>query len=220
MFLFAPNPDAPFFMNAPITTLIVAVTVYVSYRAFNNFDIYNRFIFNPIAVERDGEWARFFLSGLIHADWAHLAFNMITLYTFGEAVEMTFNMLFGVWGSALYISLYVLGLPASALFSFFKHRYDPNYLALGASGAISGVVFSFIVLSPTSTLQLLFFPIPMPAVVFGALYLFYCSYMSQRNLDNIGHDAHFWGSIWGAIFTLMLSPMILNNFLNKISTLF
>ena len=214
--LFLYNPETPLLLQAPVTLGLVLITVLVSWRAFNDEKLQWLLIFNTEPIQKQKQWYRFFSSGLIHADVLHLAFNMLALWEFGKVVERSFGLLFGNLGLLFYIMLYVLGLGASSIYSFYKHKNNPYYNALGASGAVSGVVFSFILMSPTSQMMLLFLPIPLPAYVFGLLYLGFSQYMSRRGGDNIGHDAHFWGSIWGLAFTLALAPQLFEQFITEV----
>jgi membrane associated rhomboid family serine protease len=214
--LFLTNADTPLLMQAPVTLVIVLVTIGVSWLGFNNKELQWKLIFNTEPMQKRNEWYRFFSSGLIHADVMHLAFNMYALWEFGRVVEGAFVVLFEEKGLLFYITMYVLGLGASSVYSFFRHRDNPYYNALGASGAVSAVVFSYILLAPTAKLSLLFLPIPFPAYVFGLLYLLYSQYMSRKGGDNIGHDAHFWGSIWGIGFTLMLAPELFTRFMQQV----
>lgn len=203
--------------QAPITALLVAGTLIVSYLAFRNERLYNELIFNAAYIRETGQWYRLFSAGLLHANWLHLAFNMFVLWEFGRLVEITYVLHFEHWGKVAYLALYVLGLGASSLYSYFKHRYNRGYNAVGASGAVSGIVFAFILFYPTVSMRFLFFPfVEIPAVLMGLGYLLYSSYMSRRGGDNIGHDAHFWGSVWGFLFTLMLDYRFGLNFLEEL----
>lgn len=191
------------FMN--LTTLLVVLTVITSYQAFNDHILRSKFIFRPASMEERGEWHRFLTHGLIHADWVHLAINMYVLYAFGRFVEMVFAAAFGqIVGSVLYILMYVLGIIASSVPSYFKHKNNYTYSALGASGAVSGVVFIYIFFAPW---QMFLFP-PLPAILYGVLFLWYSNYMSKRSLDNIGHDAHFWGAVFGFVFIVVVSAAL------------
>ena len=208
-------------LEAPITCALLGLTVLVSYLAFREPRWRNRLIFHPYHMNSTGsEWYRIWTSGLIHANWIHLGFNMFVLLQFGRIVEMQYQMIFDEMGRLYYLFLYVVGLGASSLFSYFKHRNNPRYSALGASGAVSGIVFAFILLNPTGMMGLLFIPVEIPAVVMGLLYLVYSSVMAKRGRDNIGHDAHFWGSVWGFCFTLALDYHLLFAFISDIKLMF
>ncbi len=215
LFNFA-TPLAEQLLQAPVTAVAVVITVLISFLAFSDNSLMSRFIFNTDAIQRGNQWYRFFTHGFIHKDGLHLAMNMFVLWEFGKIVEQFYLILFEDKGLVLYIALYVLGLPMASLYSYYKHKDDPYYLALGASGAVSGIVFSFILIAPTQKMMLLFLPIPIPAFILGALYLVYSQIMSKRNTDNVGHDAHFWGSVWGFLFTALLKIELLYSFFNQI----
>lgn len=152
------------------------------------------------------EFYRFITSGLVHADIMHLAFNMFTLYFFGPYAERFYTVLFGDPNHIKFIILYVGGLICSSIYSYFKHKDNPSYMALGASGAVSGVLFATILLDPWNWL-LIFGIIPVPAILFGVAYLIYSAKMAKEGKDNIGHDAHFYGAIFGLVITLAFGPM-------------
>ncbi len=202
-----------------ITFIIIAITVFVSIIAMDNPSLKNKMMFNAYMIQNRKEWYRFFSNGLIHADWMHLAFNMFSLYIFGGSVEAMYrdDDVFGDKGIFLYILLYILGLAISSLYSYEKHKNNVYYNALGASGAVSAVIFAFIILAPTQKLMLLILPIPIPAYLFGLIFLGIEYYLGKRGQTNIGHDAHFWGAIWGIAFTLILKPGLLQSFIAQIT---
>lgn len=173
-----------------------------SFFGFNNQSLVRQFIFWPYGVKRDGSYYRFLSGGFLHADFMHLAFNMFTLFFFGRNLEMYFSYL-ELGGKFAYIALYFLGMVAADLTSFKKHQNNPNYFSLGASGAVSAVVFGTIIFSPWSAIYL-YGAVRISALLYAVLYLVYCIYMSKRGGDNINHDAHLWGSVFGALFTLAL----------------
>ncbi len=185
----------------------MVITGLTSYRAFEDRKLKAQFIFLPAKIKETGEWYRFFSSGLIHADWMHLLFNMYVLYSFGQSVEQYFGYYFGeIFGRILYLVMYVLAIGASSIPDYKKHQNYYGYAALGASGAVSAVVFASIFFSPwQGGIGLLFIPGSIPPMLFGALYLWYSSYMAKRQMDNIGHNAHFWGAVFGFAFTLLIS---------------
>jgi membrane associated rhomboid family serine protease len=200
-----------------VTIAIIIITVITSLLAFSNQNILRQSIFNPYVIQNRNQYYRFLTSGLIHADFFHLAFNMYAFYLFGRIVELSFSTIFPGFGELMYISLYVSGLIMSQTYSFFKHREDPRYNALGASGAVSAVIFCSILLYPTQGIMI--FPIPffIPAYVFGPLYLFYSWYMSKRGMDNIGHDAHFFGALWGILFILLSWYEVIPHFFQQLT---
>lgn len=192
------------------TLAILIITVIISLLAFNNSDILHRFIFNPYRIKRNGEWYRFWSAGFIHADYAHLGFNMLAFYSFGRYVEQMFSISLGAKGMLMYMLLYLLGMGFSHIYSYTKYKDSPNYNALGASGAVSAVIFSSIILSPRS--EIYFYFIPVKAYIFGPVYLALSAYLSRQGYDNIGHDAHFFGAIFGVLFTIIVFPNAIDLF--------
>ena len=155
--------------------------------------------------------------GLIHGGWGHLFFNMLTLFFFGRVVEEYFAAAFGdVTGTVLYVVLYVSALAVSTTGDLIKYRNDYNYNALGASGAVSAVLFASILFEPKMGIYIYLIPIPVPGYLFAPLYLLYCWYMDKRNQDNIGHSAHFWGAVYGLLFPLVCKPVIFQHFLAQL----
>ncbi|OJU23057.1 MAG: hypothetical protein BGN92_07320 [Sphingobacteriales bacterium 41-5] len=187
--------------DSPVTFVLIAINVIVSMIGFSNPDFVNKFIFWPYRQARENQQYRFITSGFLHADWMHLFFNMFTLYFFGRLIERLFEGA-GLGGKLSYLLLYFLGLIVASIPSYLKHKDNYGYRALGASGAVSAVVFASVLFSPWSTLYVYF--IPMPAIIFAVLYIWYCVYMSKRGNDNINHDAHLWGSLFGLLFTIAL----------------
>ncbi len=188
-------------MSISLTIIIIIITVLISYQAFERMDIKQKLMFIPTDVARNNTFSRFITSGFVHADWAHLGINMYVLYIFGEFAERTYLALFGeAMGRVYFLLLYLGAIVIANLPSYIKHQNNYSYAALGASGGTSAIVFTFIIFLPW---EWFIFP-PLPAVLFGIGYLWYSSYMSKRNLDNIGHDAHFWGAVFGFVFTLAL----------------
>lgn len=204
-----------------ITYIILAATGIVSYRAFHDGGLKWKFMFNAYQIKHRKEWYRFFSHGLIHADWMHLGFNAYVLYGFGKTVELTYVSIFGVAkGNFNFILLYVGALAISSFYSFAKHQDNVHYNSLGASGAVSAVLFSFIAMYPDAKLGLLFIPIPIKAWILGGLYLLYSHYMSKKQMDNIGHDAHFWGAVFGFVVTFVFKPELFGRFIDQFSSSF
>jgi membrane associated rhomboid family serine protease len=190
----------------------------VSYTAFGNPALRDRLIFYPWLMDENRQWYRFITSGFIHGDMMHLLFNMLTLFFFGPFVEQHLDMYGGAFPLFKYLILYMGSMALAGMFTFFKQRQNPNYMALGASGAVSGVLFSAIVFDPWMTL-LMFGIIPIPGILFGLGYLYYSARMAKQGADNIGHDAHFFGAVAGVVFTLLFNPptiwpIFLENLLN------
>ncbi len=199
-----------------VTYFIIAVSVVASLVAFNRPDIFDKFKFNAYAINKHKEWYRFFTYGIIHADYMHLFINMFVLYSFGEIVETLFGLNFGQQATLFYILLYVGGIVFSSLWDFGKHKNDSYYNAVGASGAVSAILFSSIILYPQGRIFLFFIPIGIPAPIFGILYLAYSAYMAKKGTDNVGHSAHFWGAIYGIAFTIALKPSLVITFLENL----
>jgi membrane associated rhomboid family serine protease len=199
-----------------ITYIIIAITVFVSITAMGNDTLKNKMMFNAYMIRHRKEWYRFFSNGLIHADFMHLAFNMFSLYMFGRGVEEGYNYLFEGKGVLFFILLYVGGLIMSSLYSYEKHKDNIYYNALGASGAVSSVIFAYIILAPTSKFLFLFIPVPISAWLFGIIYLGIEYYLGKKGNTNIGHDAHFWGAIYGLVFTIIIKPSLFTEFINQI----
>ena len=201
-----------------ITIIIIAITSLVSVLCFNGRLNGGRLLFNAYQVWHRKEWYRMFTSGIIHSGWGHLFFNMLTLYFFGRVVEQYFVAAFGgVLGTVLYIVLYVSALAVSSIGDLIKYRDSWNYNALGASGAVSAILFASILFAPKMGIYIYLIPIPVPGYIFAPMYLLYCWYMAKRKIDNIGHTAHFWGAVYGLIFPLICDPQILSFCLSQFS---
>ncbi len=206
------------FSAAPITFILIAINVIVSLIGFSNADVIDKTIMWPYLIKREKQYYRFITSGFIHADFIHLLFNMFSFYYFGSAIEFYFAQ-YGLGGNVSYLLLYFLALIIADIPSYLKHQDDDNYRALGASGAVSAVIFACILFQPWGTILIYF--IPMPFVVFAFVYLGYCIYMSKKNLGHVNHDAHLWGSLFGLIFTAVLiavmSPQLFPDILQELS---
>ena len=206
-------------MNLYVTYIIIGLTAFISYKAFQDGSLKWKLIFNAYQIKERKEWYRFFSHGLIHADWVHFGFNIYVLYGFGKTVELSFVSFFGLAKGALnYILLYVGALLVSSVYSFVKNQDNPHYNSLGASGAVSAVLFSYIAIYPNSELSLILIPIPIKGWVMGALYLVYSHYMAKKQMDNIGHDAHFWGAVFGFVITFVFEPKLIDNFIYQITS--
>ncbi|WP_316826467.1 rhomboid family intramembrane serine protease [Pedobacter miscanthi] len=195
-----------YFNIAPVASLIFVFTIITSLYAFYDHSVYGKFMLHPYSVSRGHKVWTVITSGLIHADWMHLFFNMFTFVAFAFTLER-------LMGSFLFGLLYILALILSDVPTIFKYKENFNYNSLGASGAISAVLFSFILYSPKSGIRILFIPFDIPAYIFGILYLVYCYYASRNSRDGINHDAHFFGALTGLIFTIIFVPGILQNFI-------
>lgn len=191
-------------MTLSITLIIIIITVLISIGGFSNQRIIDDLIFYPPAISQRKQWYRFFTCGLIHADYMHLIFNMFSFYMFGEFVEDAFSspILFGEKGKLLYLGMYVLALFFCLLPTFTKHKNDYHYRSLGASGAVSAVVFAGILFDPTAKLGFFFIPPVIPGYIFGPLYLIASTYLEKQAKDNVNHSAHIWGALFGIGFII------------------
>ncbi|WP_337041897.1 rhomboid family intramembrane serine protease [Emticicia sp. 17c] len=203
-----------------VTVIIIIITAIISIIAFDNTRLRNQYILNPYIIHKNNEWWRMLSSGFLHADYAHLFFNMFSLYLFGQGLERYFLMRLGDKGTFYYILLYLLGIIVANISDTFSKKNYSGYNALGASGGVSSVVFGYIMFNPTAKMGV--FPIPpiIPAWIFGLLYLAYSRFMSEKQYDNIGHTAHFWGAIWGVIFVVLAYPPVMQEFIDKIISSF
>jgi membrane associated rhomboid family serine protease len=196
-----------------ITLAIVIVTTLISIAGFRNGKIVDELIFWPPAISKKNQYYRFITCGLIHADYMHLIFNMLTLYFFGTYMEVHYQGDLGLQ-RYYYLALYIGALIVSNIPTYIKHYNDYDYRSLGASGAVSAVLFSFILLGPWQQIIVLIFPVP--AIIYGGLFLFYSAYMSRKGGDHVNHDAHFYGALFGIIFTIAVRPDVINIFLDQL----
>ncbi len=213
-------------MELSITLVIIIITVLVSIGGFNNQKIIDDLIFYPPAISKRNQWYRFFSCGLIHADWGHLIFNMYALYLFGagqrrNGVEYLFKDYFGDKGIWLYLIMYVAALAVCLLPTYGKHRDNYQYRSLGASGAVSAVIFAYMLFNPMVGMGLLFIPIFIPGFLFGILYLVISSWMAKKGHGNINHSAHIWGAVFGIAFVIVACRLfsdypVLQEFIDKV----
>lgn len=202
-------------MNTEFFLLLIIIipTAYFSIMAFRNQELFDKMKFNASHISNSREWYRFFTYGFIHADTIHLMVNMFVLWSFGGYLLEAFSVIHGNFGNLYFLGLYFPAIAFSSFSSYLRHRNNVYYNAVGASGAVSAVVFAFIILSPGSKMGLFLIPIGIPSWLFGLLYLVYSVYMDKKQMDNIGHDAHFWGGIYGIIYALITIPNAFNNFI-------
>ncbi len=190
----------------PVTIGLIIANILFSFIGFSNSKLVDMTIMWPYRVAREKQYFRFITSGFLHADMIHLFFNMFTLFFFGRVLEGILSIE-GLGGNIAYLGLYFLGLIISDIPSYFKHRNDYTYSSLGASGAVSAVIFATIVFSPWSSIYL-YGAIKISAAVYAVLFIFYCVYMSKKGAGHINHDAHLWGSLFGLIYTIILIAIL------------
>ncbi|MFV0345740.1 MAG: rhomboid family intramembrane serine protease [Bacteroidales bacterium] len=198
-----------------VTLVIIALTCLVSFLCFNNQEQFHKLKFIPYNVIHKKQYYRIISHALVHANFPHLLVNMFVLFSFGNAVESTFSRMWGQNGKLYFILLYLTGTVISCLAALFKHKNNIYYSAVGASGAVAAVVSSFIIFYPWNKLYL-FLAIPIPAIVFGALYVAYSWYMSKRGNSIVAHDAHLIGTIWGFLFPILLDSKVATIFITNL----
>jgi membrane associated rhomboid family serine protease len=199
----------------PVNLILIVLTVLVSWAAFNNRKLLDRLILWPPAIDRHRQYDRLLTHGFIHADFPHLLFNMITLYFFGGPIERLMERL---TGSVLtYPLFYLAALVVAILPSYLKNQKNPNYFSLGASGAVSAVLFAYILLAPWTGIYFFFIPIPIPAILYALFYVGYSIWMDRRGGDNINHSAHLAGAAFGVLFLLIMEPSVLQHFLDQLA---
>ncbi|GJM28094.1 MAG: rhomboid family intramembrane serine protease [Cyclobacteriaceae bacterium] len=196
------------------TTWILIITIATSFYAWNRREMYQKWLLNPYKINTNQEYWRFITSGFVHLNYMHLFFNMFALFFFGQHVAYYF----GPQGDLLMIALYLLGIVISDIPTFIKYRNIPNYNSLGASGGVAAVVFSSIMFDPLNPIYIMFIPYGIPGFILGALYLVYSYYQGKRMADNINHDAHLYGAIFGLLFTVVLRPGVVISFVQQVSS--
>jgi membrane associated rhomboid family serine protease len=202
--------DQPIF----VTYIIIGVTVLISFLGYRNEGIVRQLIMNPYQISRKQQYYRFVTSGFVHADQMHLFFNMFSLYFFGITIEQIFGVVFGSAGSLYFITLYILGIIVSDIPSFLKHRNNPGYNALGASGGVAAVIFASIIFQPLANIYIYF--VPVPGFILGIGYLIFSWYQGRKANDNVNHDAHLYGALFGFLFCAILYPPSLPYFVEQI----
>ena len=202
--------DLQMFVLSPVATTIFVLTIFTSIKAFKDPHLKYKFLFNPYRLTRNKEWHQVFTHGLIHANWMHLGFNMLAFYFFAFSLET-------IIGHYEFFVLYMMSLVISTIPGLIQHKDNDLYNALGASGAVSAVVMSFILIMPDIELMFILLPIPMPGWVLGLLYIGYSFYASLRRTDNIAHDAHLWGALSGIVITVLLKPEVATQFMEWLS---
>lgn len=207
-----------------VTVIIIIITVIVSFSAFRSQKIMDELIFYPTAITQKNQYFRFITYGFIHADLSHLFFNMYALYLFGGVCENSFINIFGNNGKIFYLLMYFLSLIACVIPDFNKHKMNAGYRSLGASGAVSAVVFAYILFQPLQGIGLLFIQVFIPGFLFGIIFLIVSYFLGKKGSSRINHSAHIWGAIFGVIFLIVFSQLfstypLLDNFMEAVKGL-
>jgi membrane associated rhomboid family serine protease len=198
-----------------ITIILICITVAISFYTFNKQELQSRLMMNPYLIKTKGQYYRFISSGFIHKDHTHLLWNMFSFYIFGTAVERDFGSLFDKSGIYYFIALYLTAIVVSDIPTYLKERNNTNYNSLGASGGVGSVIFVFIILQPLQSLCL-YFALCMPGFIFGAGYMAYTYYQGRKSNDNINHDAHLYGAVYGLLFCVIVYPASLPLFYQQV----
>jgi Uncharacterized membrane protein (homolog of Drosophila rhomboid) len=197
-----------------LTLTIIIITALASIAAFESPNMFNRMVLSPYMIVQRKEWYRVISHGFIHADWTHLIINMLVFYSFGQLLMQYLSFYLG--NEVLhFLVIYFGGMVFATVTTIIKNRDNYAYRGVGASGAVSAVLFTCIFFNPWSEL-LLMAVIPIPGIVFAVLYLAYCSYMSRNGRDNINHDAHLYGALFGFIYPILVEPQLLRFFIEKL----
>jgi membrane associated rhomboid family serine protease len=202
-----------------ITLIIVIITSLISVLAFRQKELFYRLDLSPARIVHKQQYYRIFTHAFVHADYFHLGINMLVLYSFGSYIEKIFadletqGLIFS--GPFFYVLLYAGSIALASVSTVIRYRDDEGYSAVGASGAVSAVVFSYIFFAPLEKIYF-YMVLPIPGILFGILYLVYSSYMSKRSSDNINHSAHFWGAVVGFIFPILLEPRLISVFFENL----
>ncbi len=194
-----------------ITLVLIAITVLVSWQAWQRPRLLDRLMLWPPAIDRQRQYDRLVTHGFVHADWQHLLFNMITLFFFGRFAEQLVTQMIGPVGFVLF---YLSAIVIAILPSYLRHRHDARYRSLGASGAVSAVLFAFILFNPWGLIFVFF--LPVPAILYGVFYVGYSFWMDRQGTDNVNHSAHLSGAIYGVLFMLLMEPRIARHFLSAL----
>lgn len=198
-----------------ITLVIVIVTALISIQGFSRPGIIEKLKHSPYLEVRNNEWYRLITSGFVHGGWLHLLINMFVFYGFGELIELHFVEFFGNTGRFLFLAMYILSIAAGDLPTLLRNRDNPQYASVGASGAVSAIVFIYIILYPWKMLYL-YGILPIPAIIGGVAYLIYSSWASRQQHSRIDHLAHFYGAVFGVVFMIALKPSLAVDFVQKL----
>jgi len=195
-----------------MTLLLVLFTVIVSVSALYKREMFNKLKLNPYMVYHKKQWYRMISHGFVHADGFHLAVNMLVLFSFGDVIEMNFiglemvGML--IFPKLVYVLFYLLAIVVASTLTLKKYKDHHWYNSVGASGGVAAIVFAAIFFDPYNPIYLFFIPIPIPGILFGLAYLVYSYHMSTRGNDNINHEAHFVGAVFGLSFPIIINPKL------------
>jgi membrane associated rhomboid family serine protease len=201
----------------PVTYFIMGFTILISIWAFSDHEMFHRLKHWPYAEAQRGEHYRWLTGGLLHGDYTHLIFNMLTLYFFGPTLEHYFGIIFPGAQKFMYLTFYTLAIIASSSATFVKYRESPHFASIGASGATAAVLFACILFDPTNGVGLFLPPIPIPGFIFAVFYLWYSNYAAQRGGDNIDHTAHYFGALFGFFFPIVFKPALVGSFLEQVA---
>ena len=194
-----------------ITFLIIIITCAISIPAFSKEQLKEDLLFWPYMIKGHGQYYRFITNGVLHADFMHLIFNMVSFYSFGTALEeYLYKAVFGDLARALFAVLYLTAIVFAVIPDFFKYQNKSYYRSLGASGAVSAVIFAAITIQPKMPIQFFFIPFKIPGYIFGICFLALSASLAKKGGGNIGHNAHFWGGVYGIFFTYITVKLIAN----------
>lgn len=209
------------FINSPGSFTLFLLFVVISWYGFGHSEFLKKYVFHPFLIKRNGQWYRFVSAGFIHKDIKHLIFNAFVWYQFSIAMELYFIRCFLQWGSILLVVLFISGVIVSHISGYIKNMNNPYYSSLGASGGVSSILFAFILVSPVAPLRFFFIPINIPAFLVGIGYLLYSLYFSRKDsMDNVNHEAHYFGGIWGCLFMLLIKPSLFFEFFDQVFSWF
>ena len=203
-------------MDITVTLIIIIFTSLISLQGFSRYYFIDKLKHSPVRENSNKEYYRLLTSGFVHADWTHLLINMFVLYSFGGYIESYIISLFGnPMGKIIFVVLYLLNIILANIPTMIHHRHNPGFSSIGASGAVSGVIFIFILLQPWAILSL-FFVIPVPAIIAGVGYLIYSSWAANKGHGRLDHSAHFAGAVAGMFMIFILNNQIMGDFLHRL----
>ncbi|MFA8450576.1 MAG: rhomboid family intramembrane serine protease [Bacteroidales bacterium] len=199
-----------------MTIIIIVITVIISLLGFSNNELRHKLLFNAWYIKHENQYWRFITHAFLHADFIHLIVNMYVLYSFGRVIESGYGYYFGHKAYFYYFLLYLGGILFSCVQDFAKQKDNALFNSLGASGAVSAVVFASILIYPQGSIRFFFIPIDIPNVIFGLIYLYYSYYMGKRGRGNINHFAHFWGAVFGVVYGFIIKPQVIISYLSNL----